>query len=79
MLGGLNKSVYRAWSLIYVASTHTLVSVSSVISLLWSRKQCMNAQVIGGKQSIASQKWLRNYTACCCTFFPPEEFVVLVS
>ena len=32
-------------------STHMLVSVSSVISLLWSRKQLLNAQVIGGKHS----------------------------
>lgn len=34
-----------------IASTHMFVSVSSVISLPWSRKQLLNAQVIGGKHS----------------------------
>ena len=45
-----------------------LVSVSSVISLPCG-KQLINAQVIGEKQSIASQKWLRTDLYCLLLHF----------
>lgn len=57
--------VYKDWCLC-IASTHML------ISLLWSRKQLLNAQVIRWKaQSIASQQWLRTDLYCLLLLPPP--------